>query len=122
MDSAQLTLEIDEKNGANLLEANLPNTNISAIFTSNVGVVGTAIFDPADAKFKASFTSTQAGVASVTAQFLVDNKVCMVPGVFNGANISDKVINIEFAEAAGKYPRRRQERDYVQSAGGRRRP
>jgi hypothetical protein len=121
-DSAQLSLRINERSGTNLLAAQLPNTTFQAVFSSSIGTVGPVIFDPVDSTYKASFTSNSVGIAEITASFLVENRECIVPGIFNGANIVDKVLSVEFVEPAGQYPRRRRERQYEQSSGGRRRP
>jgi hypothetical protein len=121
-DSAQLSLRINERSGANLIDAQLPNTNFQVVFTASMGTVGPVVFDTADSTYKASFTSTSSGTAEITASFLVGNQECISPGIFDGTNIVSKVLNVEFVEPAGQYPRRRRERQYVQSSGGRRRP
>jgi hypothetical protein len=121
-DSAQLSLRVNERSGANLIDAQLPNTNFQVIFTSTLGTVGPVIFDPADSTYKASFVSNTAGTAAITASFLVKNQECISPGAFNGSDIVGKVLNVEFVPPAGRYPRRRRERQYQQSSGGRRRP
>lgn len=121
-DSAQISLRINERSGANLIDAQLPNTNFQVVFSSNIGTIGPVIFDPVDSTYKASFTSTSSGLAEISATFLVGNQKCISPGIFDGTNIVDKVLNVEFVEPAGKYPRRRRDKQYVQSSGGRRRP
>lgn len=121
-DSAQVSLKVTERSGANLLDAQLPNTNFNVIISSTVGTVGPVVFDPSDSTYKASITSDSSGIAEISATFLVGNQECIKPGTFDGTNIVDKVLNIEFVAPAGQYPRRRRENQYVQSSGGRRRP
>ena len=121
-DSAQISLRVNDRSGANLIDAQLPNTNFQIVFNASIGTVGPIIFDNTDSTYKASFTSNSAGTAEITASFLVGNQECISPGIFDGANIVGKVLNVEFVEPAGRYPRRRRERQYVQSSGGRRRP
>lgn len=121
-DSAQISLRVNERSGANLIDAQLPNTNFHVVFNASMGTVGPVMFDSADATYKASFTSNSAGVAEITASFLVVNQECISPGVLDGSDIVGKVLNVEFVEPAGRYPRRRRERQYIQSSGGRRRP
>ena len=121
-DSTQISLRVNERGGANLIDAQLPNTNFQVAFTASMGVVGPVIFDSSDSTYKSSFISSSPGVAEVRAAFLVGNKECISPGTFNNTDIVDKVLNVEFVEPAGRYPRRRLDKQYTQSSGGRRRP
>ncbi len=118
----ELSLKIANREGANLLAAQIPNTNFKVEFITTLGTVTPAYFDPADSLFKASLVTNNAGTADITAVFLVNNQECMRPGLFDGTQFVDKTLSIEFIEPAGRYPRRRREREYTQSAGGRRRP
>ncbi len=118
----ELSLKIANREGANLLAGQIPNTNFKVEFITTLGTVTPAYFDPRDSLFKASLVTNNAGTANVTAVFLVNNRECMRPAIFDGTQFIERTLSIEFIEPAGRYPRRRREREYTQSAGGRRRP
>lgn len=120
-DSITVSLTINDLGGNNLLLGRLPNSTSEAQFFSTVGTVGPVFFDESTNSFKATITSPTPGKGQVTAAFLINDNVCMTPGNFDGFTVSDQVLDIEFIAEAGTFPRRRKQRIYKESAGGRRR-
>lgn len=116
-DSVQLSFTIRDVAGAPIMAATIPNTSASVVFTSDLGVITPTVFDITTGTYTATLTSTEAGTANVTA-FFVTSDVCMQPR--DGSSGFPPVTEvIEFIPDI--YKPRRNERQYVQSRGGRRR-
>lgn len=122
-DFATITLKVKEIGGANLLLGALPNARFSALFTVSGGsaVVGPTIFDAEQGLFMANISGTTAGTTEISASFFVRQSVCMRPGIFDGFTIVDKILNVQLVPEGGAYRRRRQQTQFIQAAGGRRR-
>lgn len=120
---SNLQLTPKDANGVALLVGAIPNAidKFSAQFVSTLGSIGPVSFDRATGTFQATITSTEVGVAEVSAIFLVNGQECVRPGITDGFTVTDKIVSIEFASEGGRYAKRRAERQYVQSRGGRRR-
>lgn len=120
-----ISLTVKDINGTALLANFIPNASanedFAAEFSSTIGTVGPVLFDDTTGTFHASLTSDQTGEAVVTGAFLINGKVCMVPGSSDGFTIVDKLLDVEFTRPGGVAPRRRRQNQYIQSAGGRRR-
>jgi hypothetical protein len=120
-DSVTITLSVKDIGGNNLLLGAIPTSTFRVEWYSTLGTFGPTLFDSDTGIFSVTLTSEEAGLAEVTAAFIVNDKVCMRPGLFDGFTVTDKIIIIEFIPEEGTHPRRRKERQYVHSRGGRRR-
>lgn len=121
LDFATISLTVNDISGANMLTGGLPNATIGAEFSATGGTIGPVTYDPNTGIFLANITSDRIGVVDISCVFTVRGKVCMRPGKFDGFAVTDKILSIEFLPVGGAYKRRRKERQYMPSAGGRRR-
>lgn len=136
-DFATLSFGIRDIGGNNLLLGLVATSSAKAVFITTKGKIGPVIYNNELSEYQATFTSDSEGPAEITAEFLINGKVCTTPLNFDGFTTSGKVLKVEFlpkfgpssvdgaggagANNAGTTPRRRQDRQYVQSKGGRRR-
>lgn len=120
-DSAVLSLTVKDQGGTPLLNGLLPNSSATVEFYATNGTVGPAILDDVTGTFRATYTSTERGEAEITAAFIVDNKVCMIPGIFDGFAVSDKILRVHSIAKEESFAHRRPANQYVQSGRGKRR-
>lgn len=120
---SNIQLTPKDANGVALLVGAIPNAidKFGAQFITTLGTVGPTSFDRATGTFQATITSTEVGVAEISAIFMVDGQECVRPGITDGFSVTDKINSVEFISEGGRYGKRRQQRQYVQSGGGRRR-
>lgn len=116
-DTVQLNFTVRDVAGASIMAATIPNTSASVVFTTDRGVVTSTIFDSVTGTYSAFLSSKSAGTANVTA-FFITSDVCIQPRD-GGDGFAPVVQQIEFIPDI--YKPRRNEREYVQSRGGRRR-
>ncbi len=119
--TATLTMTVKDKSGAALLANLLPNSKASVEFYSTLGDIGPAIFDSATGTYTASFSATDFGQADISAALVIDNSVCMTPGVFDGFAVNDRILRVNCVAKEESFAGRRADRNYVQSGRGKRR-
>lgn len=90
------------------------NIDINAVFTTNHGLLSDTAFDISTGTYTATLSADSPGVATVRA-FFITTDVCSTPQDTN----APKVVNVQFVD--GTQRARRASRQYIQSAGGRRR-
>lgn len=120
-DSATLTMTVRDQGGAPLLAGLLPNSTARVEFYSTKGIIGPAIFDDITGAYQATISSVDDGDAEITAALVIDNNTCMVPGVFDGFAVTDKILRVNFIPSEEIFGRRRPTNQYVQSGRGKRR-
>ena len=120
-DSATISMTVKDQSGAALLSGLLPNSTATVEFYTTYGTIGPAILDDATGTYSATFTSSEIGEAEISAAFIVDNKECMVPGIFDGFTINDKTLRVRLLAKEESFNKRRQTNQYVQSGRGKRR-
>lgn len=120
-DSITITLGVRDAGGNNLLLGIIPTSTARVEWTTTNGTFGPTIFDDETGTYSVTLTSEDVGSAEVFASFIVNDNVCMRPGLFDGFVVTDNILNLEFIREQGKFPRRRRRNQYVQSRGGRRR-
>ena len=120
---SNIQLTPKDANGVALLVGAIPNAidKFSAQFVTTLGTIGPVSFDRTSGTFQATITSTEVGVAEISAIFVVNGQECVRPGITDGFDVTDKINSVEFISEGGKYAKRRQQRQYIQSGGGRRR-
>lgn len=120
-DTVTVTLGVRDAGGNNLLLGAIPTSTFRVEWTTTKGTFGPTIFDDETGEFRVTLTSDEVGTAEIFAYFIVNDKVCMRPGNFDGFVVTDRILEVDFIPEKGSYPRRRPQRTYVQSRGGRRR-
>ena len=95
------------------------NISVQCLFTTTHGELSETVFDPATGTYSAELSAKTAGIADLRAYF-VTNDVCATAeqdGPTRG--FPPKVLQVRFVD--GSLRPRRQDRQYLPSAGGRRR-
>jgi hypothetical protein len=107
-------------NGGKPIMAGMPSTiDVRGIFTATHGTLSDVQFDSETGTYTAELVSTSAGTAEVRAYFLTAD-VCSSPAQdAPRLGFPPKVLEVRFIE--GNLRPRRQGRQYLPSAGGRRR-
>lgn len=119
-DYSILSLNIRDQGGNNLLAGGLlPGSDFTAQFTTTFGKVSDVEFEPDSGTFFATISSDEIGVAEVTAEFVVRNKVCMRSATFDDLSVKPQIEIVNFVAERGAFQRVRKKPQYVQSRGGR---
>lgn len=119
--TAKLTMIVKDKSGAPLLANLLPNSKATVEFYSTLGDISSPIFDSATGTYTANFSATDFGQAEISAALVIDNSVCMIPGVFDGFLVNDRILTVNCVAKEESFAGRRADRNYVQSGRGKRR-
>lgn len=114
----ELIFRVCDAQGNLILKGMPASVDFNAIFTTTLGTVNDVQFDSATGLFTARLKSNVAGTATVSVA-LATTGVCMSPKIQSGTTIKDAPLTISFVD--GSLKPRKPERQYVQSAGGRRR-
>jgi len=95
------------------------NINVQCLFTTTHGELSETVFDPATGTYSAELSAKTTGIADLRAYF-VTNDVCATAEQDAPARgFPPKVLQVRFVD--GSLRPRRQDRQYLPSAGGRRR-
>lgn len=119
-DTATVRLTIKDQGGNDLLVGGLlPSSDFRAQFDTTLGELGPVEFDPDTGSFFATISSNTAGIANITAKFIVRGEVCASISEFTDLEVREQVLNVEFVPERTAHPRVRRQPQYVQSRGGR---
>lgn len=122
--TSKVTLSFQPRdNGPNggkpILEGIPSNIQINSLFTTTHGTLSEVRFDAATGTYSADLTATAAGNAEVKVYFIT-NEACSTATVSNNqGGFVQKKLSVKFIDSSLRI--RRQERQYLPSAGGRRR-
>jgi len=119
-DTSTISLLIKDQGGNNLLIGGLlPSSNFRAQFETTLGEIGPVEFDPDTGTFFAPISSTETGIADITAKFIVKDRVCSTISEFTDLDVKLQIVNVEFVAERTAQPRIRRQPQYIQSRGGR---